>query len=193
MPKRNTQNTIKQRARALKRAGVIDYDLRRTLTPGQKAAITRAWRGTGRGVQSLPWGRIVSRDDIVRRTVSPKKAKLLRQLGYAVAGRRVFIDTEGHPEVHIRGNKIIKSGRGKKEIVDFIVDKENLLATLKRLSGTKLPPNEFLTVKIGNNAAFRRRFVSYSQLLRYLSHWKPKKDFNMRDDLINQRSPHPWG
>jgi len=185
MPK---YSTYKEKAKALKRAGLIEYDLRRTLTPQQKAVITRKWKGTGRG-QSLPWGNILTRDDIVTRTVSPKKAETMRRMGYAVSGRRVYIDTEGYREIHVRGNKIIKKGgKGGKEIIDFVIDKKDILATLKRLSKQPRNPNETLTVKIGNNGPFRQKFVSYTALLNYLTKWKPKKDFDAREELINQMS-----
>ena len=99
-------------ARLLKKAGLIDYDLRRKLTPAQKGRITKLWKGPKHketGGRGEGWKTILDNDQIVFRSVSKKREKELVELGYRSNGKgRVYIDSEGFDEVHIKRNKIIK-------------------------------------------------------------------------------------
>lgn len=196
MPRKKATKSIKNksdyknRARLLKKNKLIDYDLRRKLTPQQKAAITKQWGGkTTADEQSHHngFGHLIQNEQVTRRVVSQKRANQLKELGYPVHGRSVFIDKEGYDSVHIKGNTIIKRNEEKEE-KDYLISHENILKHLKRLVKRKLKPNETVTVRIGDYSPFRTVLHSYESLLNYVSNWQPRKDFAARDDLIAQMS-----
>ena len=181
----------KEIAKKLKSAKLIDFDLRRNLTPAQKGRITKLWKGPKHketGGRGEGWKTILDNDKIVFRSVSKKREKELVELGYRTNGKgRVYIDSEGFDEIHIKRNKIIKKKPGK-QIEDLLIPDRDVLQTLERLTNKPMPPGVEVTVRIGDYAPFRKTFDSFQTLLNYVSNWKPKKDFEARDDLVAQMS-----
>lgn len=191
--KKATNKTIKkykERAKLLKKNKLIKYDLRRNLTGQQKAAITKLWEGKKDKDEQghhNGYGHLIKNKDVTRRVVSNKRAKQLKELGYAVHGRNVFIDKEGYENVHIKGDTIVKSN-DEKEVRDYLISSEHILTQLKKLTKRKLKRNESVTVRIGDYAPFSKTMQSFESLLNYVSNWQPRKDYAARDDLINQMS-----
>ena len=181
----------KEIAKKLKSAKLIDFDLRRNLTPAQKGRITKLWKGPKHketGGRGEGWKTILDNEQIVFRSVSKKREKQLVELGYRSNGKgRVYIDSEGFDEVHIKRNKIIKKKPGK-VISDLLIPDRDVLETLERLTDKPMPRGMEVTVRIGDYAPFRQSFVSFESLLRYVSNWKPKKDLEQRDNLVGQMS-----
>ena len=178
-----------KKAKLLKQHRLIDYDLRKTLTPARKAAITRLWKGKKKDDDSHydGWGQYIDNKNVIFRTVSNKRLKELKALGYKTHGNRVYIDSEGYDEIHIKGKHVIKKKKGKKQ-TDLLVPRGEILNTLERLTKKKLPKGQFVTVRIGDYSPFKTVLKSYESLLNYVSNWKPRKEFDARDDLIGQMS-----
>lgn len=193
MPTRKEIAEYKKKAKILKRYKLIDHDLRSKPTPAQRAVVTRLWKGRiakdpNRRSHFAGWGSILTDSDTIVRTVSDKRARQLKQLGYRVSGRRVFLDSEGADKLHIKGNKIIRTYPDK-EIEDILIGAKEIIPELERLTTDRpLKSNEFVTVRIGDHSPFRERFDNINRLLNYVSKWQPRKDFHLRDDLINQMS-----
>jgi len=186
------QKEYKRKARLLKKHKLIDYDLRKELSPAQMAAITKKWAGKkdhdGEGHHG-GFGYLIEnkKDKYIHRHVSKKRARQLKELGYPVHGQRVYIDKEGFDNIHIRGDQIIKQN-DEKRIKDFLLGGADILKELEKRLNKNLKPNETVTVRIGNNSPFRTALPSYESLLNYVSNWQPKADFNRRDELIGLMS-----
>ena len=190
MPTRRQLKETKRQAKLLKKAGLIEYDLRRTLTPAQRGRITKLWKGpkdkeTGRRTQG--WKPILDSGEYVFRTVNKKRIRQFDELGYRTAKKRIYIHARGFDKVHIKGNKIVKSKPGK-QTEDLLIPPENFLKELEARVGTPRKKGEFLTVRIGDREPFSKSFVSYQSLLQYIEKWKPHDKFADREALINQMS-----
>lgn len=192
MSTRKAIKEYKRKARLLKKHNLIDFDLRHNLTAAQKAVISKKWNGRknhdGEGHHG-GFGYLIEnkKNRYTHRHVSKKRAKQLKALGYPVHGQRVYIDKEGYKKISIKGNQIIKENDEKK-IKDFLLTGADVLKEIEKRLSKKLKPHETVTVRIGDNAAFRTKLVSYESLLNYVSNWKPRKDFNRRDELIGLMS-----
>jgi len=188
--KKAIEKEYRKRAKLLKKHKLINYDLRHNLTPAQKAAITKKWigkRDQDKEGHHGGFGHLITNKKVIHRHVSKKRARELKALGYPVHGQRVYIDSEGFPNVHIKGNTIVKSN-DEKEIRDYLLGPQDIFKTLQRKLKEKIPNNEAVTVRIGNNSPFRTTLDSYESLLNYVSNWQPKSDFSKRDDLIDLMS-----
>lgn len=195
MPTKTQLKEYRERARVLKKNRLIDFDLRKKPTDAQRAAVTRMWRGRvakdpNRRSHYAGWGSILENPDTVIRKVSKKKARRLRELGYRVDmdTSRVFMDSEGANDLHIRGDSILRT-YDDREVEDLLIGADKIHDTLEHLIETDpLAPNEFATVRIGDHSPFNVAYDSLDQLYRYINKWTPDKDFHLRDDLINQMS-----
>jgi len=176
---RITDNKYKEIAKKLKLNKLISYDLRKSLNPQQKAAITRQWNQYGDFIEG----------DYVKRSVSKKRAIKMKQTGFKTHNKNVWLPTEGFDKhkIRIKGDKVIYSSADKYRIIPIQL-KSEFLAKLKKLSKKKLKRGEFVTVKIGVNAPFWKLFTSYGELLNYVTGWEPKEDKNIKDELIGQMS-----
>lgn len=171
----------KHKAKLLKRAGIVKYDLRRNLTPAQKSVITRQWNRYGE--------LITNTERYARRHVSNKRIKELKKHGYKTHGNTAWIPMNGYENVHIKHGKIVYRGADKGR--DVLLDTgANILRRLTKLTRKQLPPGQRVTVKIGENDRFSIVFASYKELENYLRAWHPEnpKHENERENLINQMS-----
>jgi len=188
MSKRISRAEYKKRAKLLKKSGLVEYDLRKQLSTNQKRKIRRLWNGEQ---SSTKWGDVLNKkaDKFTKRHVSDKKLKILKSQGYPVSGNTVFIPNDGYDSIHIKGNKIIKTEKGKK-IIDFIIPNHKILDELERLTNDKtLPKDTFVTVRIGDNGPFQRIvFDNYGALFHYVSNWNPKDVGADREQLISLMS-----
>lgn len=191
--------SLRNNARKLKALGLIDYDLRRELTPGQKGNITRLAKQYS--------GAIDRPKEFVRRTVSKKTGKLLKESGYQSfkskkTGKQVaVIPHNGASKVQIKNERIKKVFETHTETSLLFLRKhvlERLEVEARRheyLYGDDYSEGKFFSVKIGD-AHHWYHFRSAQVLLDYISDWQPKdtlnpnsKNFgnaNLKSELITQ-------
>lgn len=180
----------KKSARALKRAGFIDYDLRHNLTTGQKSAVTRLLKQHGEIIKNP--------DNFIKRRVAPGAIKKLKGDGYTTTKKAVYLSKENFKEVHIKTEKKKKGGReititrrsGNKKQTTKVYTNSELLAALEREGNKDRPKNKFITVRIGDNGVFRRTFRNAGELMFYLREkFKPElKKGVTKESLISQMS-----
>ena len=164
-----------KKARELKRAGFLDYDLRKTLNQGQKSAITKLWKKNS--------AVITHAENFESRHVAKAAAEKMRRDGYTVNKKgRVFVQKEGYNEVSIKSRKkkdgsrevkITRTADNKKAVTKVYTNFE-LLRALESVDQKKLKKNQFVTVKIGDNAAFKSKYKDTRQLMDYVKHFQPK-------------------
>jgi hypothetical protein len=177
-----------EKARALKKAGFVDYDLRRNLNQGQKSQITKLWDKHS-AIFTHP-------GNFVSRTVEKHAARKMKENGYAVAGRKVFITKEGYADIHVKTKKK-KGGKGRDVLITRVVGNKTqktrvyteteLLAALSKAEPEKLPKGHAITVRIGASAPFKIRYSSKAQLQQYLrDDFRPKDPGEDKENLISQ-------
>lgn len=179
-----------KRARELKRAGFIDYDLRKTLNQGQKAAITKIWNKTS--------AVITNADNFESRHVAKAAADKMRRDGYTVNKKgRVFVQKEGYQDVHIKSRKQKGGGRevvitrsiGRKKSVTKVMTGTEVLNALEKFDEKKLKKNQVVTVRIGDNAAFAIAHKGKQSLMNYINNkFTPKDPGTDKAYLISQMS-----
>jgi len=180
MPKL-TEKQFKNKAKKLKKAGIINFDLRKKLNNGQKAAISR---------QFTAFSKVLDKD-YTRRSVSKAKAKKFKKAGYHVHNNRVWLPTDGFDSknIKIKTNSVDYGGpKAHKRRIVQLTTGEDFLPKLKALSNKKLKKNEFVTVQIGDDNPFWTLFTSYEDLLNYIAAWNPDDHDDMRDELIAKMS-----
>lgn len=169
-----------KKAQELKKQKLIDYDLRKPLNPQQKAAITRKWRKHSHYFDDKKY---------VRRSVSPKRAREFKKLGYEVIENRVFIPTEGYDPKRIKiKHNYVKYTGSDKALKVFIIPKADIVKELEKRAAKQLPPGVFITVRIGSNSAFRKAFDTGIDLLKYVNNWQPRDSRTDRENLIDEMS-----
>jgi hypothetical protein len=157
--------SFSEKARAVKRLGVIDYDLRRTLTPAQKGVITKKFNEYGLG------------NDITVRVIGKAKSKLLKDSGFKVFKSKSGVYKTVLPfsgDVHIKRNSIVqKTDSGKTTFITHLGDREHFFERAKRQLAN-LKKGESLTLRIGDNNMFRqKRFHDFNSFYHYVSQWTP--------------------
>lgn len=192
MPTLKAIKTAKKKAKLLKKAHLLNpekYDLRKPLTSRQIGQINKLWDGPKHkdGGRGQGWKKTLNNPDIVKRHLSKKKANQLKSLGYQVVNQTVYIPKDGAIDIHVKGDEIVKRYSDAIE-KDFIFPRGGILDQLEKLSNKTLKRNQYVTVKIGNNAAFNQSFDSFVTLLNYLGKWKPRDKFADREDLIGKMS-----
>lgn len=192
MPTLKAIKESKKRAKLLKKANLLNpekYDLRKPLTSRQIGQINKLWNGPKHkdGGRGQGWKNTLNNPDIVKRHLSKKKANLLKEQGYQVVNQTVYIPKNGAKEIHVKGMEIVKKYSDAIE-KDFIFPTGDILKNLQELSSRPLKTNQYVTVKIGNNAPFNQTFDSFLTLLNYLGKWKPRDKFSDREELIGHMS-----
>jgi len=170
---RKKQPDYKKLAKKLKKHGIINFDLRKNLSPQQKGAITKQWR---RYDQFLT-------GDYVKRHVNKKHQKDFDARKIKKIGKSYFINKEGFDEVHIKGNKIIRTKRdmGKRRTqTEIIKSPVGLIKELEQLENKKLPKGTFVTLRYAGNSTFNMAAPSYAELLFYV---KNKMTFKEADGV----------
>jgi len=170
-----------------------NYDLRRELSPQQKAAITR---------QADRYGSIINYPDnfaivqVKNKTAESitAAAKKVKQKG---GKTKLIVPIEKGQKVSIkRGHLAIKDKQFSEEIYPggwkFF---ENAQKVFKK----KLKSGEYVTIRVGGNRPFSRIFKSMGELLNYAQGWMPndwnrlgngKKAMAERQELKNSLIDH---
>jgi hypothetical protein len=128
-------------------------------------------------------------------TVSKSTAKAMRDSGIKVTAKlKAIVPLKGFDSAKIRGEKIVfegvnkKTGKKLKETVTLAQAGE-FHAKLKNLAKTKLKKNQYLTVKIGDNASFNNRFQNYADLFHYVQNvFQPKDVGQTKEKLMRYMS-----
>lgn len=166
------ESTYKKRAKELKKNKIINFDLRKKLSPQQKAAITKHWEKEAHYIKG----------DYVKRHVSKKHEKAFKEKGFRKVGRSYWVPTDGYSSVHIRGEKIIKTkyeqGR-KRTSIESIVPRKDIFTELEKLKNQPKQEGVFYTVRFGGNQKFNLA-MSAESLLHYL---KNELNFNENEDI----------
>lgn len=166
----------------MKSAGLIDIDLRKTLTPAQKGAITKRHNQHKSILNHL--------QQFTTRTVSNKTAKNITTAALKVKTKsgktKVFIPTPEGQSAHIKKGRVIIESKNYRE--EIYPGGREFFENAKKLFKKKLGKNEYITVRIGSNNAFNRTFKDINSLLFYMRDWNPKDEGEEKDDLIGHIS-----
>lgn len=124
------------------------------------------------------------------RTVSNKTARHIDTAALKVKTKtgktRVFIPTPEGQKAHIKKGRVIIESKNYRE--EIYPGGWKFFENAKKLFKKKLGKNEYITVRIGNNAAFNRTFKDINSLLFYMRNWNPKDEGEEKDDLIGHIS-----
>jgi hypothetical protein len=170
------KNPYIEKAKELKRLGVISYDLRGKLSSAQKGNITRQYEKYG--------GFIENPQLFHAPHVKSKSAKQLKSSGYLVTPKgRAIIPLKGNAVARISQSGEIRFEKpGEKTRTLLKRGTENFMERLKKAMKKKLASNQMVTVKIGNNSPFNKaRFSSYAELFYYMDNLFDPHD----DDIAN--------
>ena len=167
------------KASGLKKLKLIDYDLRKALTPAQNKRINRLYK---------EYKQIILKPETFHfATVKKESAKVLKKSGYTVIGTRAIIPHKGFDKVSIKKDHILSQNSDLKEIT-LLSGSPKFHANLKSLANKKLNRNQYMSAKIGDNAAFDRPFLSYADLFRYVNTFNPKDAENDSKKAFNIKS-----
>ena len=177
------KNPYKKYASQLKRLGLIDYDLRKTLSSAQKGAITK---------KVAEYGHFLKHPELFYAPqVRKARAKELKVSGYKVtpSGRAIIPLKEFTSAKLGKGSIVFKNGDLTEDVK--LVGAKDFHNELKKLAGMKLSRNQMITVKIGDNGSFKRSFTSYAELHNYLAHEFSPKDSSTKNRLkrVNELMP----
>ena len=177
------KNPYKKYAGQLKRLGLIDYDMRKTLSSSQKANITK---------KVAEYGHFLKHPELFYAPhVYKKRAKELKTSGYKVtpSGRAIIPLKEFTSARLGKGSIVFKNGDLTEDVK--LVGAKNFHNELKKLAGMKLTRHQMITVKIGDNGSFKRSFTSYAELHNYLAHEFSPKDSSTKNRLkrVNELMP----
>ncbi|MEG9862953.1 MAG: hypothetical protein V6Z81_10790 [Parvularculales bacterium] len=188
----------KDHAKKLKQSGIINFDLRKKLTPQQKASITKKWADYRSVIEPKASKSTGRKKEYVTRTVSKKVSAELKKAGYKTFGNKVWIGKDRYKSVSIKSRKlkngetrveIVRKSRGKTSREKLYSKAGNIFADIEKAMETrKLMPNMFVSVKIGSNNPFSVNLPvnSYQELMNYLTKWQPKDDLLSRDELLSK-------
>lgn len=149
---------------------MIDYDLRRDLSTGQKSAITRLAKKHAAELEDVK--QYLNRpDDFVLRPVSKKNAEILKKSGFKfMPGKQTaIIPRRGYDSVSIKGATIEYTKSGKKDTVYLSGDPVSLFSKAQKLQ-QEIKRNQLLTFKIGENSIASTRYLNLKQMKEYLRH-----------------------
>lgn len=162
------KNSYQDKARDLKRLGVISYDLRYTLSSAQKSVITKKFKEYSQFLKHP--------DEFHSAHVGDKTAKVLKQAGFKVTPKgRAIIPLKKYDTAQIKKGRIYFKGKEGKETT-YLVGHKDFHRKLKELSERPLKRNQMITVRIGDRAPFARKFDTYAELFYYLENEFEAKD-----------------
>lgn len=178
-------SSIKDKARELKRLGVISYDLRHKLNFGQRMAIEKSYQKFGAYIEKP--------ELFAAPVVRQKSAESLRRSGYLVTPRgRAIIPLRGAESARISrigADGVIEFEKPGEHRAVILADRQQFLAKLKKLTGKKLARNQMVTVQIGDRNPFKTAYTSFAQLYFYLENdFEPNDEGTDLDDLFPQMS-----
>lgn len=171
----------------LNRLGLIDYKPGTELTRGQLTWVARQARENAQFLKRPEQFKVAQ--------VAKATAKAMKASGIKVTKTgKAIVPLKGFDTATIKGEKIIfqgrnkKTGKGIKETVT-LAQAHDFHAKLKHLSKTKLKKNQYLTVKIGDNASFNSRFQNYADLFHYVKNvFIPKDKGASKEKLMRYMS-----
>jgi len=169
----------KRRASILKKFGLVDYDLREKLSPGQKGQITKLTRhhletvtdknGTTKKINRPPLKALIENPELFKtRKVNKKQAAKWKQSGYKVINGRVVVRGEKGATIKVFPTRIKLE---RKEITEdiYTYGSKDFFRIAKSLFNKKLPKGEYITGRFGNYGIFKTRFVNYEDFFNYIS------------------------
>jgi hypothetical protein len=165
----------KTKAKNLKSLGLINIDLRRTITPAVKGQITRKINSLGDNYKAL-----AAKPESFVKVIAPSKriANNMVEAGYVAAGRKVYIPKKpGFRDYKFTGDTLTykQDTADKKfyyEIKNFFPGTADFFEFSKKLRDgkIKLKKGEVFTLKIGANSPFSRSyFTSHKDFVPYLN------------------------
>ena len=193
-----TDKKRKAQLKLLKAAGIINYDLRKKLTSGQKANATRKYREFRNVLEPTLSRSTDRRKEYVVRTVSPKVAEEIKKGGYKVYGNKVWISLDRYKTVKIKSKKdskgnvrveLVRETSGKKSVEKLYYKSGNIFDDIQEAIKMKTLDNGlFVSVKIGSaeNFTVNMPVDNFEDLLNYLEKWTPKDDPRQRDYLLSK-------
>ena len=151
----------------MKALGLIDYDLRRDLSTGQKSRITKLEKSLPKeeygGFLDYPHKYVVKK-------VNPKRAHELADSGYVVSrANRAVLPKGKFDTVELRGAKMIRTkGNIKEETI--LVGSLDFEKEFKKAASKKLQKNQQFSARIGENGHFKETYSSIAALNHYIRH-----------------------
>lgn len=176
------EKSYKEKARLLKKAGLLNIDLRKTPTSSQKGTITKAFDKHKSLLSNL--------QDFTIRTVSRKTAKSIDTAALKIKTKsgkeKLFIPTPHGEKVRIKKGRVNLDTKNYHE--EIYPGGWQFFDNAKKIFKKKLGKNEYITVRIGENAAFNRTFKDINSLLFYMRDWSPKDAQESKQNLIGHIS-----
>jgi hypothetical protein len=176
------EKSYKEKARLLKRAGLMKIDLRETPSPLQKAAITKTFNKHKSVLNNL--------QDFTIRTVSKATSKNIDTAALKIKTKngkeKLFIPTPHGEKVRIKKGRLNLDTKNYHE--EVYPGGWNFFDNAKKVFKKKLGKNEYITVRIGTNSAFNRTFKDINSLLFYMRDWNPKDALETKENLISHIS-----
>jgi hypothetical protein len=176
-------------AKQLKKIGLINFDLRKNLTPSQKTTITKL---------SDKYKSYLKRPkEFVIRPVQKETKKVAEKSGYLTTKKSIILPIHGATKVSVSNKKIIYYRDGKKEEVHLIGNLESFYKKAFELQ-TKIKKNQLVTFKYGDNAASNYSFNSLEELKKYLTEvleprFKNKKELYTSISIMTLERPKILG
>lgn len=169
----------KNLAAKLKKLGVLNYDLRKPLSTGQKANITK---------KANQFAGVLSRPGMYFKLGADKKTiRNAHQAEYLTSKTSIFIKRKPfYTSASIKNGVITLKelqGDGSRELEYKIhlPGTKEFFKLSEKLAKQPRNKNQWLTLKIGGNAPFNRTFQNVNQLLNYLSSFKLKDGGNWEE------------
>lgn len=161
----------------MKRLGLIDYDLRKKLSSGQKSHITKL-ANEYRHALAYPKAFHIAK-------VSAARAKELKDSGFKVTKTgRAIIPLKGYEKASIKPGRIIFSHESYTDET-VLGGAKDFYKNAMKLRGKKLKRNQYLTVRIGDNAEFSRKFISWADLINYVNNvFQPKDPGESKERIL---------
>lgn len=156
----------KNRLKALKKLGVVDYDLRKNLSASQKRNITLKYEQ----YKSI----LIHSENYAIKSVNKKLGNEFKESGYKTiskkGGAKIKVIIPKTPEATVtikRGKAIVESPTRIYEI--YPNTKKDFFKKLDELKDLKFNKNQYLTGQIMGNRPFKRKFLNTAQLLHYVT------------------------
>jgi hypothetical protein len=152
----------------LKRLGLIDYDLRKNLSTGQKSRIATLARDYGHALKHPELFHIAK--------VGEERKKELIKSGFKVTPtNRAVIPLMNYESARIKKGNIEFKANGMSEKT-YLAGSKNFIPTFEKLARKKLKRNQMITVRIGDHAPFNSRFNTVEALTHYVRNVFTPKD-----------------
>ena len=168
-----------RRASTLKKFGLVDYDLRKNLTPGQKGNITKLTmhhiesvtdsNGNTKKINRPPLKSLINNPELFKtRKVNKKQADKWRQSGYKIINNHVVVRGEVGATITVFPTRIILKRKLITETIYTFGSKE-FFKQAKSLLNKKLAKGEYISGRFGNFGIFKTQFTNYEDFYRYIS------------------------